>query len=362
MSREKFIGAGIAIVFAVALLAGGLIFPKSAKAVELTFQHFLPSVGLMSDEYRKWGDLIEKKTEGRVKIKWFWSNSLFSMTEALQSVAQGVADFGLASGAYFPTQLPTVLVLEHAYNASDLWVGMRAQNKLFLERMPELQKEYEANGVKWVAPYTSGTFQWYLKGDWTGPESFKGKVGRTMGGGRKVWYERMGMKPVFLAITDVYEAVERGTVWGFENTLNLSNDLKLYEVLNKLVLLNSGVVGSSYTVMNLKKWNALSKKDQKAFIDAGVEWGENMIARTLFEREKTLVKEWKEKRNITVIYPTEKQIADMKKLGRDAAMELAVAQDKRMGAKGKAVQTLKVFWEEVAKAENELKAKGYPWK
>jgi TRAP-type C4-dicarboxylate transport system substrate-binding protein len=360
--KKRVIGAGIAMVFALGLLSGGLVFPKAAKAVELTFQNFIPSVGLMAEEYRKWGDLVEKKTEGRVKIKWFWSNAMFSMTESLQSVAQGVADFGIASGAYFPTQLPTILVFEHAYNAQDLWVGNRATGNLFHKRMPELQKEYEASGVKWVCPYTSGTFQWFLKGSWKGPEDFKGKVGRTMGGARKTWFEMMGLKPVFLAITDVYEAVERGTVWGFENTLNLANDLKQYEVVNNLVGVNSGVVMSSSTIMNLKKFNSLSKKDQQAIMDAGVEWSENMMARRIYEREKELVQEWKEKRGINIIYPTKEQNEYMKGLGRKAAMELAKDQDKKLGPKGQVVKTLEALWDEVDKAEKIVETKGYPWK
>jgi TRAP-type C4-dicarboxylate transport system substrate-binding protein len=362
MLKKKVIWGGVAIVLALGLLGSGFVFPKPVRAVELTFQHFLPPVGLMADEYRKWGDLVEKKTEGRVKIKWYWSNALFSMTEVLQSVSAGVADFGIASGAYFPTQLPTILVFEHAYNAQDLWVGMRATANLFHKRMPELQKEYEAAGTKWVCPYTSGTFQFFLKGDWKGPESFKGKVGRTMGGARATFYKMLGMKPVFLAITDVYEAVERGTVWGFENTLNLANDLKQYEVVNNLVVMNSGVVMSSGTVMNLKKFNALSKKDQQALMDAGVEWGENMMARRIHEREKELVQEWKEKRGVHIIYPTKEQNAYMKKLGREAAMDLAKAQDKRLGPKGHVVKALEALWDEVAKAEKIVETKGYPWK
>ena len=361
MFMKKFIRNGICILLGLAMLSVGFIFPKPAISVELVFQHLVPPVGLMSEEYRKWGDLVEKRTEGRIKIKWYWSNSLFSLTQALPSIAQGVADLGIVSGAYFPTQLPTVLVFEHAYNASDLWVGQRAQCNLYLKRMPELQKEFERHGVMWLAPYTSGTFQWFVKGDWKGPESFKGKVGRTMGGARKLFYEKLGMKPVFLSSTDIYEAIERGVIWGFDNTLNLANDLKQYEVVNKLILLNSGVVMSAGTFMNLKKFRSLPKKDQDALVSTSVEWGENIIAKNIYNKEKILVKEWKD-RGIDVITPTEKQIADLKKIGRDAAMEVALAQDKKMGPKGKAVVALKTLWDEVAKADKELKEKGHPWK
>lgn len=346
---------------ALALLAGGAAFSKPASAAEFTFQHFVPSVGLMADEYRKWGEMVEKRTEGRIKIKWFWSNSMFNLTQTLQSVSSGVADFGLAAGAYFPTQLPTILPLEHAYNASDVWVGARATSNLFTKRMPELQKEFEAAGVKWVAPYSSGTFQWHQNGDWKGPQSLQGKVGRTMGGARQEWYKKLGLKPVFMNISDVYGAMEKSTISGFENTLSLTNDLKLYEVAKTAVMFNSGVVMSAYTVMNLKKFNSLSKKDQQILVDTGVDWGENVLARALYEKEKNLVEEWKAKK-VNVIYPPAEQIAQMRKIAREAAMDLAKEQDKKMGPKGMAVKAVTAVWDEVDKAEKELKAKGHPWK
>jgi TRAP-type C4-dicarboxylate transport system substrate-binding protein len=238
---------------------------------------------------------------------------------------------------------------------------MRATSNLFLKRMPELPKEFEAAGTKWVAPYTSGTFQFFLKGDWKGPESFKGKVARTMGGGRQAWYESLGLKPVFMNITDVYGAVERSTIWGFDNTLSLTNDLKLYEVANTAVMFNSGVVMSAATIMNLKKFNSLPKKDQQILLDTGVDWGENVIARALYEKEKSVIQEWKAKK-VNVIYPPAEQLGQMRRIARDAAMRLARDQDKKIGPNGMAVKAVTALWDEVDKAEKELKTKGHPWK
>jgi TRAP-type C4-dicarboxylate transport system substrate-binding protein len=349
------------LTFAAALLVGTAA-STPALAEELTFQHFVPPVGLMADQYRKWGEMVEKRTEGRVKIKFFWSGAMFSMTQALQSVASGVADIGVASAAYYPTQLPTTLALEHAYNAADLWAGNRATSTLMLKRMPELQKEWEANGVKWIAPYTSGTFQWFQKDEWKGPESFQGKVGRTMGGARQAWYQKVGLKPVFMAITDVYSAVDKSTIAGFENTLSLTNDLKLYEVAPTVVMFNSGVVMSSATIMNLKKFNALSKNDQQVLLDTGVDWGENVIARALYEKEKEVIDQWKVRKGNKVIYPQADQIEQMRKIAREEAVNLAKEQDRKLAPNGKAVQALTALWDEVDKAEKELKAKGHPWK
>lgn len=359
--RGRAIGYGLVVCVMVILLSFGRAWSQGQKPIELTFNHFIPSVGLMADEYRKWGDMVEKRSNGRLKIKWFWSNSLFSMTEALPAVASGVADFGIASGAYFPTQLPTVLALEHAYNASDLWAGTKVQTQIF-QRFPEMEKEFQNHGVIRACPYASGVFQWYLKGGWSSSADFKGKVGRTMGGGRALWYEKMGTKPVFMAITDVYEAMERGALGGFENTLNLSNDLKLFEVINTLVLLNSGTVMSAYTVMNLKKFNSLPADLQKILLGTGVDWAENSIARALIEKEASIVKEWTEKRKIRVVRPSAEDLAYMKKTARDGALDMAKKQDARLGTPGKTEKVLQTLWEMVDQNEQIVATKGYPWK
>ncbi len=361
MVKKKMRFWVVTVVMALGFLSAGLVTSARAESVTLTFQQFIPPVGIMADQYRVWAKLIEERTQGRVKINMLWSNSLFSMTEALQSVNAGVADLGFGTGAYYPSQLPTLLSLEHAYNATDVWVGMKALSNLVFKDDTAIQNEYKANGVIAVIPYGSGTFQWFCNGDWKSSADFKGKVGRTMGGARKTWYENMGLKPIFLPVTDIYEAVQRGTVWGYENTLNLSNDLKLFEVTKTLAVLNSGVVMSSYTVMNLKKFNALSKEDQKIMIDTGIEWAQNNMARALIDKEAQLVKEWKEKRGVQVVYPAAEDVAKMRKMGRDAAMELAVSLDKKNAPNGHALNTLKLLWKEVDSAEKELKEKGYPW-
>lgn len=359
--KGKTVCFGAAVFFILSLISFGNAWPQAQKAIELTFNHFVPSVGLMGDQYKKWGEMLEKRSNGQLKIKWFWSNSLFSMTEALPSVAAGVADFGVGSGAYFPNQLPTILALEHAYNSSDVYAGIKAQNQLF-QKIADLDKECEKNGVKRVAAYGSGTFQFFLKGNWTSSADFKGKVGRTMGGGRAVWYEKMGLKPVFMAITEVYEAAERGALWGFENTLNLANDLKQYEVINTLVLLNSGTVMSSLTFMNLKKFQSLPQDLQKIILETSVDWSENSLGRALYEREKAIAQEWADKRGIKVVKPKPDDLAYMKKTAREGALDLAKKQDTRMGTPAKTEKVLQTLWEIVDRDERTIAEKGYPWK
>ena len=70
---RKMIFWSVAVFWGLNFLNMGSAVPASAQTMELTFQTSMPPAGLMSDVYRKWGELIEKRTEGRVKIKWIWS-------------------------------------------------------------------------------------------------------------------------------------------------------------------------------------------------------------------------------------------------------------------------------------------------
>lgn len=356
---KKLFLLGIAFFLISNISTGNGLLAASEKPVVLTYTHFIPSVGLMGDLWKKWAALIEERTGGRVKIKFFWSLSLMQQTEVLQGVSQGIADIGIISGGYFPTQLPKIMILEHAYNASDVWVGARATWRLY-QSIPDLQDELAKSNLINIAPYASGVFQLFTKDAWSGSESMRGRTIRTMGGPRATWYTNLGAKPVFMQVNDCYEAIERGVLWGFENTLNLANDLKQYEVVKTLVLVNSGIVGSTTNGMNLKKFKSLPQDIQKIIMDVGTYWGDNILARGIYEREKNIIEEWK-KKGITIARPSSQDIAKMKKVARDAAMELAIKQDERYKTAGQTVKILKTFYSEVDKAERELAEKGYPW-
>lgn len=360
MRKAGFLWAGLFI-----LLSVGFIIPVSSlaappKPIELTFNHFTPPVGIMAENYKTWASMIEERTGGRVKIKFYWSSALFGMKEVLRSISSGIADIGFMHGAYEPNAAPLGLILDTTYNADDLWVGQRAHNRLY-ETVPALKNEYLKNGVQWIAPYTSGTFQWFMRDKWTSSNAFKGKVGRIMGGARTLWYEKLGLKGVFLPVNEIYEATERGTIWGFENTLNLANDLKHQEVIKTVVLLNSGVVMGTYTIMNKKKFDSLPKDIQKIILATGKEWGENLVCRTIYEKEQKIIGEWK-KMGITAAKPSPEDLKKMKKIAKEANLAFAKRQDAKRKTPGESVKVLEALWKEVKKAEAELAQKGLPWK
>jgi TRAP-type C4-dicarboxylate transport system substrate-binding protein len=360
MRRKAFLSLVLFFSLSVSFLAFGFASAAPPKPIELTFNHFTPPVGIMAENYKAWASMIEQRTGGRVKIKFYWSSALFGMKEVLRSISSGIADIGFMHGAYEPSAAPLGLILDTTYNADDLWVGQRAHSRLY-ETVPELKNEYLKNGVQWIAPYTSGTFQWFMRDKWTSSDDFKGKVGRIMGGARTLWYKKLGLKGVFLPVNEIYEATERGMIWGFENTLNLANDLKHQEVIKTVVLLNSGVVMGTYTIMNKKKFDSLPKDIQGIILATGKDWGENLVCRTIYEKEQKIIGEWK-KMGITAVTPAPDDLKKMKKMAKEANLQFAKQQDAKRKTPGQSVKILEALWKEVEKAEAELAQKGLPWK
>lgn len=334
---------------------------SNIQPIKLTFQiHVAPTTNA-GKAYTEYGRMIEERTQGKVTIEFFWSNSLFALNEALRATADGIADMALVSGGYFPGELPITGTFEHAFNASDLWVGQRATSRLQLESKA-LQQEYERNGVKWVAPFTSGTFQFFLPkaSSWSTNSDFSGRSIRTSGGARAEWQKALGAEPIFMAITEVYEAAERGVIWGFENTLGLADDLKHNEIVGSVIHVNSGVVMGAATIMDLDRWNSLPEPIQKIILDTGIEWGETVQARSIIEAERSIQEKW-EAQGIRFIAPSAEDLDQMRKLGREVASNAAVAADARAGSDNAARETLEELWRKVDEAEAERQANGYPW-
>lgn len=361
---RRMVGA-TALALAVTM-GGGAKAQDLAKAiedlepVELTFGIFVPPNSVLGETYSEYGRLLEERSGGKITVRYFWSGSLFGLNEALQSVGDGIADMGLVSGGYTPAEMPLTSMLEHAYNASDIWVGQRATSRLHAQSAA-LQEEFQRNRIKWVAPYASGTYQFFFgRGTtYTSVQDFSGKTLRTTGGARAQWHGLLGAEPIFMAVNEIYEAAERGVIWGFENTLSLANDLKQGEVVGTLLKLDSGVVMGASTVMNLDRWNSFSPEIQQLIIDTGVEWGETIQAKALIEREQSIVEDWKEQ-GIDVVTPDEQSDAEFRRLAVEAADAAAATIDGGTGGDA-ASQTLTELRALVEEANAELKEKGHPW-
>ena len=81
-----------------------------------------------------------------------------------------------------------------------------------------------------------------------------------------VW-EAMGAKPVALAGSEMYSAIQLGTIDGQENSIGNVYDFKTYEVAQYFTIWNY-MGDASIVVCNLDKWNAMTQEQQDALLAA----------------------------------------------------------------------------------------------
>ena len=110
---------------------------ETVKPIELIFAATDPEEGLIGEAYHWWADELEKRTNGAVKIKFHWNNSLVVMPEMLEAVSQGVADMGNFVPPYFNTVFPLHGNIDGMYVFDDHPLARIMANEAFDKAVPE---------------------------------------------------------------------------------------------------------------------------------------------------------------------------------------------------------------------------------
>lgn len=349
-------------LFAAAVLLFTVAFHTPAQAGDfkpktLRYATVVPPQSFWGKMQKWWADEVEKRTDGRLKVQIFWMESLSKWKDMLPAVKSGIADVGVPSSTYHPSDFPLFMVLDMPYNFKDYYAGMMASIDT-AENEPHLKAELEQKaGIKFLAPYCSGFFQLATKKPFTEISELKGKTFRTYGGARIKWMEYMGINPVFMSYAEIYEALDRGTIYGSDLVFQLSDAFKHYEVAKYVAEANSGGVLAIPTAMNMKLWNSLPKDIQDILLKLRTDYAA-YYAENLYKLEKGFMESWQKKHGVTIepLSPAQDKIA------REAG---AKAQEYFLNKQESDGYPAKVVWDYFKKSqqkyEDEIKAKGYPW-
>src|SRR3972149_5940143 len=93
-----------ALVFA--LLAGPLQAAETTKPLILKFASWTPPQVNFAREGAWIVREMEKRSQGRIKIEYYWSNSLIPAQQIIDALQKGVADIAFINPAYQPGKMP----------------------------------------------------------------------------------------------------------------------------------------------------------------------------------------------------------------------------------------------------------------
>src|SRR5919206_22972 len=288
----------------VGALAAALALPaaaQQAKPQTLKMANVVPENSWFGRQHKWWVSEVEKRSGQKIKVQIFWLESLAKWKDALPAIQSGVADLAWVSSTYFPSQFPGYLMLDNLFNFGDDYVAAVLAAIDTLDNEPHLKGELAKADIILLMPHISGHAPVGTKSQLNSIKELKGKSLRTYGGVRTTFYTNLGANPIFMSFSDMYEAMNRGTVDALgDMAIVLSNAFKLNEVA-KFVYTNApaGVHGNGGALasgfyMSQKKFNALPKDQQKMLLDLRREYGIR-YAQTLMDDESAIRKEWQAK-------------------------------------------------------------------
>lgn len=237
-------------------------------------------------------DLVEAKTNGRIKIQRHTGGSLGDILEHLNLVSTGAVDIISLHIDQYPQQLP----LHQILNTEQLVTGEQALENIIAltQDIPEtralLEAEIQKNNIK--------TLSWNVQGSTGITTSYpaqslndvKGKKMNVIAGYQRKVFNDLGIIPVNVQIPEIYESMSRGVI----DTIFMANSavipLKWYELGKTHLSLGDNNVVSQPLTFNLDTWNSLPADIQQAFIEASEETSRWSIDQSLRIQQETYEK------------------------------------------------------------------------
>jgi len=248
------------------LVAGTLSLSSAYAQTTMRINTVLPQnsqYGVAIDTFAK---EVEKRTNGRYKIQTFYAASLGAERESIEAVQLGAQELTFSSTGPIPNFVPEVRILDvpflfrdytHARQVLDGPIGQSLLNK------------FESKGIKALAWGENGfRHMTTSKHAINGPDDLKGLKIRTMENPVHIQaYKAFGLIPTPMAFSELFTALQQGTVDGQENPLSVITASK-FDQVQKHLTLTGHVYSPAVFLMNKGVFDKLSKDDQAAFLEA----------------------------------------------------------------------------------------------
>jgi TRAP-type C4-dicarboxylate transport system substrate-binding protein len=306
--KRKFLKAICSGVTAYALLSSSAILAQQAPAQtqQQTWRMAIP-VGEKSwfgEMHKWWGSEVEKRSGGKIVVRYFWNDSLVKWADALPGIQSGIADMAWVSSTYFPAKFPHYMVLDQIFNFGDDYVAALKAATQTMENQPDLKAELAKEDIVFLMPHISGHAPAGTRQAMNSVRELKGKTLRTYGGARIDFYQALEANPVFMPFGEMYSAMDRGTIDAFgDMAIVLSNAFKLQEVIRHVHMVNppgakgnGGALASGF-FMTGQKFRALPKETQTMLMQLRAEYTER-YGRSLMELEEQIKIDWAKKHKI----------------------------------------------------------------
>ncbi|MEO8303369.1 MAG: TRAP transporter substrate-binding protein [Betaproteobacteria bacterium] len=212
---------------------------------------------------------VEKRTSGRYKIQNFYSGALGAERESIEALQLGTLDLTMTSTGPVPNFVPEVAILDIPFLFKDY---AHARATLDGPIGQEMLTKFPAKGIVALAWGENGfRHMTNSKRQVLVPDDLKGLKMRTMENPVHMQaYKAFGIIPTPMAFTEVFTALQQGTVDGQENPLSVISAAK-FDQVQKYMTLTGHVYSPALILMSKAVYDKLSAADKQAFLESAKE-------------------------------------------------------------------------------------------
>jgi tripartite ATP-independent transporter DctP family solute receptor len=326
--KFRMIRLALAAVAAAMMLAMPLGGPASAQQkpeIVLKLAHGATTDQAIGKGMLKFAELVNAKTNGRVKVETYLSGSLYSERTALEAMINGSVDFAGASNANWAPFTDALLFMDLPYVFND-----EASFRKVLDGPvgEEIHKRFEKKGFKLLMELDNGGFRDVVNNRRPihVPSDMKGLKFRTTASPVEIaMFKNWGGVPTAIDWAEVYNALSSGVVDGEFVMPTWLRSAKHYEVL-KYQTNERAAIGIQTLAMRKDRFDKLPPDVQKAIVASAKE-AQAYSNKLDGEMGKTAV-EYAKKIGVKIYTPTADEMKIWRSTGRQIWKQFDGAMDK----------------------------------
>ena len=267
------IATGLALAAAIGLAAVTSLPQTALAQTVLRFAWQLPLTNYASKGAERVAQCVQEKSSGAIKVETFPAGQLYRARQLYEASRTGAIDIAMFALGSFATTDPMVDMVYLPFlvpSQQRMFEALHGEWGVFVDRVAD-----KAN-VRVMAYFAGSGGQFGSKARaLRKPEDFKGLKIRVPGAIAAEVVKAFGGVPATVDASEVYLALQRGTVDGTNFPLTSFYDRKLYETIGHLTITNVSF-DPDVVVIGSKAWSKLTS-DQQAIVKACMAEGEQRM-------------------------------------------------------------------------------------
>ncbi len=249
-------------VISVMLIAACPVF----AGTQWNLSNQLPPSHFISKGMDVFADKVDEYSEGEMEVKVFHSAQLFKDTEVVEAVQEGLVQLALIPVNKWSGMVPAADVFEMPF----IFKNLTSTQKFIDGGAGDLlDKEFMKKGAKVVFWVDYGLVQYFNNvRPLVKPEDFDGLKIRTFSKGTADTVKALGGTPAVMSSSEMYMALQRGTVDGATTGMPAAVSRKIFEVQKYMTLANY-TTAQFFVQANLEWWDSLSDEERDVLLKAG---------------------------------------------------------------------------------------------